>query len=110
MGVGDEESFEFCRALERCPRTEADGEDAREALLVVVVVQQAVAQTTPDRFLQWYGFGEAEEVRIADGLLRQGGDVLLKLRDAGAEIETGEDWISLDMHGRRPRAPQPGRR
>jgi UDP-N-acetylglucosamine 1-carboxyvinyltransferase len=30
--------------------------------------------------------------------------VLLKLRDAGAEIETGEDWISLDMHGRRPRA------
>ncbi len=30
--------------------------------------------------------------------------VLAKLRDAGAEIETGEDWISLDMHGRRPKA------
>ena len=30
--------------------------------------------------------------------------VLAKLRDAGAEIETGEDWISLDMHGQRPRA------
>jgi UDP-N-acetylglucosamine 1-carboxyvinyltransferase len=30
--------------------------------------------------------------------------VLLKLREAGADIETGEDWISLDMHGRRPRA------
>ena len=30
--------------------------------------------------------------------------VLQKLREAGAEIETGEDWISLDMHGRRPRA------
>ncbi|MGE0081336.1 MAG: UDP-N-acetylglucosamine 1-carboxyvinyltransferase [Thiohalomonadaceae bacterium] len=30
--------------------------------------------------------------------------VLLKLREAGAEIETGEDWISLDMKGRRPRA------
>ncbi len=30
--------------------------------------------------------------------------VLLKLRDAGAEIEIGEDWISLDMKGRRPRA------
>jgi UDP-N-acetylglucosamine 1-carboxyvinyltransferase len=30
--------------------------------------------------------------------------VLSKLRDAGAEIEIGEDWISLDMKGRRPKA------
>ncbi len=30
--------------------------------------------------------------------------VLSKLEDAGAEISTGDDWISLDMHGRRPRA------
>ncbi|RDE22639.1 UDP-N-acetylglucosamine 1-carboxyvinyltransferase [Motiliproteus coralliicola] len=30
--------------------------------------------------------------------------VLLKLEEAGAEIETGDDWISLDMHGRRPKA------
>lgn len=30
--------------------------------------------------------------------------VLQKLREAGADIETGEDWISLDMHGRRPTA------
>jgi UDP-N-acetylglucosamine 1-carboxyvinyltransferase len=30
--------------------------------------------------------------------------VLLKLRDAGASIETGEDWIELDMRGRRPTA------
>jgi UDP-N-acetylglucosamine 1-carboxyvinyltransferase len=30
--------------------------------------------------------------------------VLSKLEDAGAEIETGEDWISLDMKGQRPRA------
>jgi UDP-N-acetylglucosamine 1-carboxyvinyltransferase len=30
--------------------------------------------------------------------------VLQKLRDAGADIETGEDWITLDMHGRRPQA------
>ena len=30
--------------------------------------------------------------------------VLAKLEDAGAEIETGEDWISLDMKGRRPKA------
>ena len=28
--------------------------------------------------------------------------VLHKLREAGADIETGPDWISLDMHGRRP--------
>jgi len=30
--------------------------------------------------------------------------VLFKLREAGAEITLGKDWISLDMHGRRPRA------
>jgi len=30
--------------------------------------------------------------------------VLIKLAEAGAEIETGEDWIRLDMGGRRPRA------
>ncbi|WP_294911577.1 UDP-N-acetylglucosamine 1-carboxyvinyltransferase [Tatumella sp. UBA2305] len=40
--------------------------------------------------------------------------VLAKLREAGADIETGEDWISLDMHGHRPKAvnirtaPHPG--
>ena len=30
--------------------------------------------------------------------------VLAKLREAGAEIEVGDDWISLDMHGSRPKA------
>ncbi len=30
--------------------------------------------------------------------------VLQKLRDAGASIETGEDWIELDMRGRRAKA------
>jgi len=30
--------------------------------------------------------------------------VLAKLVDAGAEIETGKDWISLDMKGKRPKA------
>ncbi|MBK4715327.1 MULTISPECIES: UDP-N-acetylglucosamine 1-carboxyvinyltransferase [Tenebrionibacter/Tenebrionicola group] len=30
--------------------------------------------------------------------------VLAKLREAGADIEIGEDWISLDMHGQRPKA------
>lgn len=40
--------------------------------------------------------------------------VLVKLEEAGAEITTGDDWIRLDMHGRRPKAvdvttaPYPG--
>jgi UDP-N-acetylglucosamine 1-carboxyvinyltransferase len=28
--------------------------------------------------------------------------VIEKLREAGAEVLTGDDWISLDMHGKRP--------
>ncbi|MEG0279124.1 MAG: UDP-N-acetylglucosamine 1-carboxyvinyltransferase [Morganella sp. (in: enterobacteria)] len=40
--------------------------------------------------------------------------VLAKLREAGAQIETGDDWIRLDMKGQRPKAvtfrtaPHPG--
>jgi len=40
--------------------------------------------------------------------------VLLKLEEAGAEIKTGDNWIELDMHGKRPKAidvttaPYPG--
>ena len=40
--------------------------------------------------------------------------VLLKLEEAGASISLGEDWIELDMHGKRPKAvnirtaPYPG--
>lgn len=40
--------------------------------------------------------------------------VLAKLKEAGAQIETGEDWISLDMQGKRVKAvnvrtaPYPG--
>ncbi|MCW8830766.1 MAG: UDP-N-acetylglucosamine 1-carboxyvinyltransferase [Gammaproteobacteria bacterium] len=30
--------------------------------------------------------------------------VIDKLREAGADIEVGEDWISLDMHAKRPKA------
>lgn len=32
--------------------------------------------------------------------------VLNKLRQAGAEITTGEDWIELDMQGKKPKAVQ----
>ena len=40
--------------------------------------------------------------------------VLAKLREAGATVETGPDWVSVDMHGKRPAAvdirtaPYPG--
>ena len=30
--------------------------------------------------------------------------VIFKLEEAGADITTGEDWIALDMHGKRPKA------
>ena len=30
--------------------------------------------------------------------------VLEKLRESGAEIQAGDDWIELDMHGHRPKA------
>ncbi len=30
--------------------------------------------------------------------------VLIKLAEAGADISDGDDWIELDMHGKRPRA------
>lgn len=30
--------------------------------------------------------------------------VLQKLQEAGAKVEVGEDWVSLDMEGRRPKA------
>ncbi|MBL3599557.1 MAG: UDP-N-acetylglucosamine 1-carboxyvinyltransferase [gamma proteobacterium endosymbiont of Lamellibrachia anaximandri] len=30
--------------------------------------------------------------------------VIQKLREAGADIEVGKDWMTLDMHGRRPKA------
>jgi UDP-N-acetylglucosamine 1-carboxyvinyltransferase len=30
--------------------------------------------------------------------------VLAKLREAGAEVSTGDGWVEADMHGRRPRA------
>ncbi len=30
--------------------------------------------------------------------------VLIKLKEAGAQVETGDDWIDIDMQGRRPQA------
>ncbi len=30
--------------------------------------------------------------------------VLVKLKEAGADITTGDNWIELDMHGKRPKA------
>ncbi len=51
-------------------------------------------------------------LRDTDGRLLEA--VIVKLREAGAEITEGDDWIELDMGGRRPRAvhiktaPYPG--
>lgn len=43
-------------------------------------------------------------ITIKDVLPYTLGAVLEKLREAGAVIETGDNWISLDMQGRRPKA------
>lgn len=43
-------------------------------------------------------------VKLKDTDPRLLGSVLLKLEEAGADIETGPDWISLDMKGKRPKA------
>ncbi len=43
-------------------------------------------------------------VRVRDTDASLVDSVLAKLRDAGAHIEIGEDWIELDMQGRRPKA------
>jgi UDP-N-acetylglucosamine 1-carboxyvinyltransferase len=44
------------------------------------------------------------KVKLKDTDANQLEAVLLKLQEAGADIETGDDWISLDMHGKRPKA------
>jgi len=43
-------------------------------------------------------------VRVRDTDPTQLDAVLQKLREAGADLEVGEDYIVLDMHGKRPRA------
>ncbi len=53
-------------------------------------------------------------VRISRTRPRDLDSVIEKLREAGAVIEIGDDWIDLNMHGKRPRAvdvttaPYPG--
>lgn len=43
-------------------------------------------------------------VKLKDTDANQLEAVLLKLEEAGAKIEVGQDWISLDMQGKRPKA------
>ncbi len=43
-------------------------------------------------------------VRVRDTQAHLVDSVLSKLREAGAKIEIGDDWIELDMKGRRPKA------
>lgn len=44
------------------------------------------------------------KVKLKDTNAKDLEAVLLKLEEAGADIEVGDDWISLDMHGKRPKA------
>jgi UDP-N-acetylglucosamine 1-carboxyvinyltransferase len=44
------------------------------------------------------------KVKLKDTDANQLEAVLLKLEEAGADIEVGDDWISLNMHGKRPKA------
>lgn len=54
------------------------------------------------------------KIRVIDTSSEYLEAVLLKLEEAGAKISTGENWIELDMEGRRPKAvdikttPYPG--
>lgn len=43
-------------------------------------------------------------IRVRDTAPKLLDAVLQKLTEAGAKIEVGEDWITLDMEGRRPKA------
>lgn len=43
-------------------------------------------------------------IKVKDAEPKHLDAVLAKLRDAGAEIECGDDWIILDMKGKRPKA------
>jgi len=44
------------------------------------------------------------KIKVKDTYPENLDSVLEKLRKAGADINTGHDWISLDMHGQRPKA------
>jgi UDP-N-acetylglucosamine 1-carboxyvinyltransferase len=44
------------------------------------------------------------KVKLKDTDANQLESVLLKLEEAGAMIDVGNDWIALDMHGNRPKA------
>ncbi|MFK5893991.1 MAG: UDP-N-acetylglucosamine 1-carboxyvinyltransferase [Pseudomonadota bacterium] len=44
------------------------------------------------------------KIKVKDTYPENLDSVLEKLRKAGADIQTGHDWISLDMHGKRPKA------
>jgi len=44
------------------------------------------------------------KIKLKDTDANQLEAVLLKLEETGADIEVGDDWISLDMHGKQPKA------
>ena len=44
------------------------------------------------------------KVKLKDAAPEHCDAIIAKLEEAGADIEIGEDWISLDMHGKKPKA------
>jgi UDP-N-acetylglucosamine 1-carboxyvinyltransferase len=44
------------------------------------------------------------KVKLKDTNAKDLEAVLLKLEEAGADIQVGDNWIALDMHGKRPKA------
>jgi UDP-N-acetylglucosamine 1-carboxyvinyltransferase len=44
------------------------------------------------------------QIRVTESAPETLEAVLIKLKEAGAQIETGDDWIDIDMRGRRPQA------
>jgi len=44
------------------------------------------------------------QIKVKDAAPKHLDSVLAKLREAGAEIEVGDDWITLDMKGKRPKS------
>ena len=44
------------------------------------------------------------KIKVKDADAKSLEAVLMKLEEAGADIEIGPDWIALDMHGKQPKA------
>ncbi|MDZ7686860.1 MAG: hypothetical protein U5O39_19430 [Gammaproteobacteria bacterium] len=87
---------------------EGAGTDTIQDTQASTLWADAIAGVIPDRvetatyLIAAAATGGRVEMREAEP--RHLDAVLQKLAEAGAKVETGEDWICLDMEGRRPKA------